>query len=141
MSVLKGFLQPSPMGATKEVIISERFKGEDGKPLPFKVRAIDQATNSELIKLSTREKKGRNGQMIKDLNRAEYTNRLILACVTEPNMKDTELCQYYGVVDPLMVPEKMLSVGEYSRLSDAIMEINDLGEEAAEAIEEEAKNS
>ena len=30
MSVLKGFLQPSPMEETKEVIISERFKGEDG---------------------------------------------------------------------------------------------------------------
>ena len=52
MSVLKGFLQPSPMLETKEVIISDRFKGEDGKPLPFKIRTIDQSTNDRLYKAS-----------------------------------------------------------------------------------------
>ena len=38
MSALKAFLQPTVVGKTKEVIISERFKGEDGEPVPLSSR-------------------------------------------------------------------------------------------------------
>ena len=66
MSVLKGFLQPSPMEETKEVIISERFKGEDGKPLPFKIRKIDSETADSLMKRCRRRERV-NGQVVTEV--------------------------------------------------------------------------
>lgn len=137
MSVLKGFLQPSPMEETKEVILSDRFKGEDGKPLPFKIRKIDQDTANSLLK-KCRSSKRVNGQVIETVDNAKYSNLLILSCVIEPNFRDKDMCDYYKVIDPADVPGRMFSIGEYSRLADIIMAFNDL--DTAERIEDEAKN-
>lgn len=138
MSVLKAFLQPSVAGQTKEIVISERFKGEDGVPVPFVIQAIDQEENDRLSKLS-RKRETVKGQPVETLDRSLYTRRLILACVKEPDLKDAELCRHYGVVDPLDVAGKMLSVGEYGVLVDAIMDLN--GVKEAQDKLDEAKNS
>lgn len=42
MSKLKAFLQPSVAGTTQEVIVSDRFKDEEGKPQPFVIQAISR---------------------------------------------------------------------------------------------------
>ena len=139
MSILKGFLQPSPTLQTREVIVSDRFKGEDGKVLPFKIKVIDQDENDRLINASTITRRQKNGQVTKELNSTRYSRRLILACVVTPDLRDAELCEYYKCIDPLDVPGKMLSSGEYGTLIDAINELNGFNDEGA--IEEEAKNS
>ena len=138
MSVLKGFLQPSPMGETKEVIISKRFKGEDGKPLPFMIQVIDQDINDRIYKASMKNRKV-NGQTIRELDSLEYGRRLILTCVTSPDFKDKEICDFYKCIDPLDVPGKMLSAGEYQRLVKAINELNGFDDD--EKLSDEAKNS
>lgn len=137
MSTLKGFLQPSIMDETTEVIISNRFKGEDGKPLPFKLRKIDQATADALLKRCRIQTKS-NGQILESLDSSKYTNLLVLECVVEPNFKDKEICDYYKTADPALVPGRMLSVGEFAKLSNAILEFNDL--DTNEKIENEVKN-
>lgn len=139
MSVLKGFLQPSPTLQTKEVIVSERFKGEDGKVLPFKIKVIDQDENDRVINASTTTRRQKNGQVTKELSSTMYSRRLILACVVTPDLRDAELCEYYKCIDPLDVPGKMLSSGEYGTLIDAINELNGFNDEGV--IEDEAKNS
>lgn len=137
MSVLKGFLQPSPMEETKEVIISDRFKDENGKPLPFKLRKIDSETSEALMK-RCRRKERVNGQIITEVDNAKYTKLLVLACVVSPNFKDSEMCDFYEVINPEDVPSRMLSIGEFSRLSDEIMKFNDF--DTPEEIENEVKN-
>lgn len=138
MSVLKGFLQPTPMGETKDVIISKRFVGEDGKPLPFKIKIIDQDTNDRIYRASTKTRT-KNGQTIRELDSLEYGRRLILNCVVSPDFQDKELCDYYKCLDPLSVPGKMLSSGEYQKLVSAINKFNGFDEE--ESLTDEAKNS
>lgn len=138
MSVLKNFLLPQTE-ETKKVIISDRFVDEEGNPVPFIVRSISQAENEALSKASTKREKV-NGQVIENLNTVEYTRRLIVACTVEPNFKDSEMCSFYGVINPMDVPGKMLNMGEYKALSKAIMEINRLDLDAQEVLEE-AKNS
>ena len=59
MGDIKAFLQPPVTDETQEVIISKRFKGEDGKPVPFVIRVIDQATNNRLLKRATKKGKTR----------------------------------------------------------------------------------
>lgn len=139
---IKAFLQPPVMNETKEVIISKRFKGADGSVAPFVIRVIDQETNDALIKRATRRTKS-NGMILQELDNDKYGKLLIDAYVVEPNFKDAQVCDYYKTMDPLEVPGRMLSVGEYSRLVREIKEFNELitTDEEAEAIEETAKNS
>jgi len=138
MSALKAFLQPSVEGITKEVIISERFKDEDGNPVPFVIKAISQKENEKLARMCRKTAKV-DGIPVEKTDSILYTRRLILACVQEPDFSDQEMCKYYGTEDPLEVPSQMLSVGEYNRLSNAILELNDM-KSMGEKIEE-AKNS
>lgn len=139
MSILKGFLQPSPTLQTREVIVSDRFKGEDGKPLPFKIRVIDQEENDRLIQAATKTRQHKNGQITKEFINTAYSRRLVLACVVSPDLRDAELCEYYKCIDPLDVPGKMLSSGEYGILVDAINDLNGFNDN--DKIEDEAKNS
>ena len=141
MGNIAAFLQPPVMGEEKKVWISRRFKGEDGKPLPFVIRVIDQETNAKLLKQATRKNRV-NGQVVQEMDADRYGKLLVDACVVSPNFKDSELCDYYKTADPLDVPGRMLSSGEYGKLVREINNFNgfistddELGE-----TEEEAKN-
>lgn len=138
MSALKAFLQPPVTGVTKEVVISDRFKDNEGKPAPFVIKAISQKENEKLARMSWETVKI-NGTPVEKLNHFLYTKRLIHACVQEPDFGDQEICKYYGTEDPLEVPSQMLSIGEYNLLSEAILELN--GMKDPEVKLEEAKNS
>ena len=140
MGDIKAFLQPPVLNETKEVIISNRFKDENGKTIPFVIRVIDQETNDRLIKQATKEGKG--GPSVQGFDDLKYGKLLINACVVTPNFKDSELCAYYKTVDPLEVPGRMLTVGEYNRLVRAIRELNELvtSDEDFDELDEEAKN-
>ena len=70
---------------------------------------------------------------------AEYTNRLIVASMVEPDLRSTEICEYYGTIDPINVPGLMFSVGEKQIIQDAILDINDV-KDAQEKLDA-AKNS
>lgn len=137
MGDIKAFLLPPVMEETKEAVITKRAKGADGKPVPFILRAIDQETNDKLIRRAQRINKV-NGQTVRELDTEKYGKLLISACVIEPNFKDAELCAYYKTVDPLDVPGKMLSSGEYTKLMQEINSLN--GFEDIDGLEETAKN-
>lgn len=141
MGDIKAFLQPPVMNEEKEVVISKRFRGEDGKPVPFVIRVIDQETNGKLLKQAMRKTK-LNGQIVQELDSDKYGKLLVHACVVSPDFRDAEVCAYYKTADPLDVPGRMMAVGEYNRLVKAIKELNELitSDEELTALEEEVKN-
>ncbi len=141
MGDIKAFLQPPVMNEEKEVVISKRFRGEDGKPVPFVIRVIDQETNGKLLKQAMRKTK-LNGQIVQELDSDKYGKLLVQACVVSPDFRDAEVCAYYKTADPLDVPGRMMTVGEYNRLVKAIKELNELitSDEELAALEEEVKN-
>lgn len=141
MGNIKAFLQPPVMEDTKKIVISDRFKDEKGEPVPFIIRAISQEVNDRITRQSTKRTKKQN-MVIRELDDEKYMKLLIQACVVEPNFKDSEMCAYYKTMDPLDVPGRMLSVGEYTRLAQEIRAINGLlmSDEELEEVEEEAKN-
>lgn len=141
MSDIKNFLIPPIINETKKVIVSERFKGEDGTPIPFVIRVIDQETNEKLYKQASKKTKS-NGRVLREIDEDKYGKLLVMACVVEPNLKDAELCAYYKTVDPLDVPGRMLTMGEYGKLVREIRNFNELSisDDEIEELEEEAKN-
>jgi len=125
------------MEETREVVITKRAKGPDGKPVPFVLRAIDQDTNDRLVRQSQKHKRI-NGQTVSELDHEKYGRLLIEACVVEPNFKDAEMCAYYKTANPLDVPGRMLSSGEYAKLMQEINDLNGFMDE--DDMEETAKN-
>lgn len=135
MSNLNAFLHPVQGDETREIIISSRFLGEDGKPVPFKIRALSQEENAQISKRSMRlVKGGKRGE--KELDNTEYASRIIAAATVEPDFSSEALCKAYGTMDPLEVPGKMLLAGEYKRLMDAVMDLSGFHDD----LEEDAKN-
>lgn len=128
MGNLGAYLRPIPAGKTKEIFL-ENFKDENGKKIPFVVKAITPKENELIVKRNTI--KG-------NLNTVTYGNELIVTCLETPNLKDTELCSFYGVMDPMEVPSLMFTIGEKQVIMSAISEINDI--KMASDLIKEAKN-
>ena len=128
MGNLGAYLRPIPAGKTKEIFL-ENFKDEKGNKIPFVVKAITPKENEMIVKRNTI--KGR-------LNSTTYGNELIVTCLETSNLKDTELCSFYGVMDPMEVPSLMFTIGEKQVVMNAITEINDI--KMASNLMNEAKN-
>lgn len=136
MSNLSAFLHPVTMQEEKEVVISKRFLDEDGKPAKFKIRSVTQDEADALLKQSTRAVKKRDGSMEQTVDDQNFNRRLIVAATVMPDFRAKELCDAYGVLDPLLVPGKMLFSGEFSNLLREILDLSGL----TGSVEDEAKN-
>lgn len=136
MSKLSAFLHPVTASEEKEVIISNRFQDENGRPVPFKIRALTQEENDRITKQATRQTKV-NGQTVEKLDSVDFSRRMVVSATVEPDFQAKELCDAYGVLDPLLVPGKMLLSGEYAKLLNAITDLSGFG--GAED-EDEVKN-
>lgn len=135
MSALSAFLNPAVTTEEKEVIISKRFLGEDGKPVPFRIRSLTQEENAAIIKAATKQKKV-DGQWQDSLDANELGARTIVEATIFPDFRSAELCEAYGTKDPVQVPGKMLFAGEFSRLLNAVSKLSGFDK----SLDEEAKN-
>ena len=135
MNALSAFLHPAVTREEKEIIISKRFLGEDGKPTPFKIRSLTQEENAAIIKAATKQKKV-DGQWQDSLDANELGARTIVEATIFPDFRSAELCEAYGTKDPVEVPGKMLFAGEFSRLLNAVSKLSGFDK----SLDEEAKN-
>lgn len=124
MASLYAFLNPEPIIETKEVFVSDRFKDENGKVVPFKIRNLAQEESNRLVNRCRKFKK-EGGTPVEYLDSVELSKRIVVESTVEPNFKDPELCAAYGTLDPLEVPGKMLRNGEYKVLLAAIEEMSE----------------
>ena len=148
MSKLSAFLNPVTTRRVEELVISDRFVKRDdkGKPIldengnmipeTFKIQSLFQEESENIAKLSRKTKKV-NGKQQESMDATEFSRRMVLAATVEPDFSSTELCESLGVMDPLLVPGKLLLSGEFNKLVSAITELS--GFDALE-LEETAKN-
>ena len=135
---LNAFLNPE-LPEEKEVFISSRFKGEDGKPVLFRIKPLTQEENSRLQKRATRKVTSKQGNT-EEFDRNLYSKILVVAATVYPDFHDAELCAAYKTNIPEEVPSKMLLAGEFSKLVEEIGSLSGFDEEAAAEIGEQAKN-
>lgn len=136
---IKAFLLAPAINEEKEVIVSDRCRDANGNIAPFKIRRIDQETNDKL-RLKATIKEIKNGHMYERFNDTKYGDLLVQACVVEPDFSNTQMCEHYGTVDPLVVPRRMLLPGEYTKLLSEINEFNGFGSLDSD-LQEASKNS
>ena len=117
------------------VVISNRFKDENGNPVEWELRALSQDENNALMKKYTkRDKKG-----TETFDRTSYVAALTAAGVVEPDLNNAKLQDAYGVLGADKLLCKMLLIGEYGELVSKVQELSGLDQDINVAIEE-AKN-
>ncbi|GIQ63638.1 hypothetical protein PACILC2_22060 [Paenibacillus cisolokensis] len=97
MSSLKAFFaQNVQTNITEEFVVSERFKDESGKPIPWKIRTLSEAENEEIRKASTQYVKGKGGQRVPETKPEIYLAKVAVASVVFPDLKDADLQNLMG---------------------------------------------
>lgn len=136
MSKLSDFLHPVQDVQTRDVVISERFVGEDGNPAPFTIRPVSEEENQAIRRACTMKRRDRSGTVVSEFNGNLYAIKMVIAGTVMPDFSAKELCDAYKTNDPAEVPGRMLLAGEFGRLSDAIAELSGF----LDNVEERAKN-
>lgn len=124
----------------KKVVVSERFKDENGQPIPWEIKALTAAENDELQRrcMVNVPVPGRRGQFSRELDQTKYTAALLAESVVEPNLHDAELQDSYGVKSADALLAAMLFYNEYNILAEAVSGMGKF-ESLAELVET-AKN-
>lgn len=125
MADLYAFLHPvKPEDVTEDVVISDRFKDQNGNVVPFKIKALTKGKVEQLA----RQCRVKNKSKDFDTN-VELGTRMIVEATVYPDFTSTELCEAYGTLDPLEVVSKMLLYGEANKLAAAISKLSGTGDE------------
>lgn len=123
---LYAFLHPEkPEDIKKEVIISERFKNQDGTVQPFIIKPLTQGKVEQLArecKIKAQHNKNYDAEV-------ELGNKMIIAATVVPDFTARELCDAYGTLDPVEVVKKMLLYGEATALAKAIADLSGVQEQ------------
>lgn len=128
---LAAFLNPVQI-ENDFVVVSNRFV-EDGKPVPWEIKAITSQENDQIMKKNTKRDKKTKQEI---LDRSAYINELVASAVVFPDLKNAELQKAYGVMGETNLLSKMLLVGEFAILSEAVQKLSGLDEDDSEKIEE-----
>ena len=124
----------------KEVgyVVSDRFKDENGKAVPFILSPIDGDRDEKLKEECTIQEVTKSGRANVKFDSVAYGRKMTVATVKEPNLNSKELQDSYGVMSAEDLITKMLLPGEYSGLQKKVQEVN--GFKSFEELEEDAKN-
>ena len=135
MATLKGFLNPIKV-EERDVIISDRFIGEDGQPLPFRIKPL----SAEVINAIEQESvEADSANKNRSKNKRKYENGLLAASVVSPDLNAVDIQDAYGASSAWELIDEMLLVGEKARLVEAIYKLNGL-DKSLDVMVKEAKN-
>lgn len=125
---------------TVEYVASKRF-AKDGKPVAWKIRAIDSDLDEAIRKECTKRVPvaGKRGQYNQETDTDKYIGKMCVACTVYPNLNDTELQGSYGVMSADALLKKMLLPGEYTEYKAKVMEVNGY-DMSMEELVDNAKN-
>lgn len=134
------FKQNAKQVENQKIVVSDRFRDENGKPVEWEISCISASENQKIRKNSIRNKPitGKRGQYTQEFDAAAYQSRLATRCIVFPDLNNKELQESYGAMDAEQLISAMLTPGEFD---DLILNITDLcGFKTEEELVEEAKN-
>lgn len=142
MGNLSGFLAQNALKVENiKHIVSKRFVGEDGKPIPWEISCITSTEDEALRKACTKRIPvvGKRGQYTQETDYNLYLGKLAAMCTVFPKLDDAELQNSYGVMGGDALLKTMLTPGEYADYLTKIQEVNGFDITFEESVEE-AKN-
>lgn len=142
MGNLSGFLAQNALKVENvKYIVSKRFIGDDGQPIPWEIRCIT-STDDEILRKSCTKRvpiHGKRNQYTQETDYNLYLGKLAAKCTDFPNLDDAELQNSYGVMGADVLLKTMLTPGEYADYLAKVQEVNGFELTLEDAVEE-AKN-
>lgn len=122
----------------KKVVISDRFKDKNKKPIEWELRPLTAEEDDGIKKSCTRKVPvtGKPGRYTEEFDIYAYIKKTTARAVVFPKLDDADLQNSYGVSTPEQLLTKMLYKDEFDTLSSEATglnqreDINDLVEEA-----------
>ena len=155
MSKLSYFMRPElKQDVVMEVPGVETFKDEEGNTIPFKIKRLSTSEQNKIRGMYRTRKMAtdKNGKpIISNSNEVVFiekydgdraVDRIIVEAFVEPDLKNKELMDFYGVYDVEDMPKIIFSKTEdYNYVVRSVMKILGLWEKSDGEIIEEVKNS
>jgi hypothetical protein len=113
---------------TKQVEI-KRLSEAAGEPVVFTLKGISASKIDEIRDMATRI----NGDKI-DVDRQEMRMGTVVAGTIDPDFRDKQLMDHFGVKTPYDLVKKMLTAGEIDTLYEKISELTGYNEDAVEEV-------
>lgn len=122
----------------KKIVVSNRFKDKDGKPVEWEIRSIS-ADEDEAIRKSCTKRipiVGKKNQFTQDFDGNGYLAKLAAKAVVFPDLNNAELQNSYGVMGAENLIRVMLYKDEFDLLTEHLVgateteDINELTDEA-----------
>lgn len=135
MNSLAAFLHPVEV-KNKKVVISNRFI-DNGKPVEWEIRAVSESENAKLERQNTKTDR-KTG--VQQLDRVAFGHSLAAAGVVFPDLTNAELQKAYGTVGAESLLGKMLTVGEFAKLSQEVSTLSGLDADDINEQIEDVKN-
>ena len=136
MSNLKAFLKENKKKVDNiKYVASERFIGEDGKPIEWEIKPISSRKADLIREECTTQNKGK----VK-VDSKRFNVLMAVECTVFPNLNDKELQDSYGVMGAEQLIQELLDIdGEYQAYINKILEVCGYTKTEEELVEE-AKN-
>lgn len=124
----------------KKIVVSNRFKDENGNPMQWEIRALTNEENDDLQRRAMVNVPvvGQRGAYTRELDNVKYSSMLLAASVVYPDLNDAELQDSYGVKTPEALINRMLYTREAAMLAQEIANLSNF-ENLADSVTE-AKN-
>lgn len=135
MNSLAAFLHPVKV-ENKKVVISNRFVA-DGKPVEWELHPVSEEENAKIERHNTKTDR-KTG--VQQLDRVSFAHELAAAGVVFPDLTDAELQNAYSAAGAENLLGKMLTVGEFAKLSQEVSNLSGLDENDINDQIDEVKN-
>lgn len=142
MSGLSVFLKQNVLPDENiKYVASQRFVGEDGKPVEWEIKSISSAEDDAIRNSCTTTVRvpGKRNQFTKDVDSSKYLGKMAAACTVFPDLNNAELQDSYGVLGADVLLKAMLKPGEYNDYVAKVTEANRFDVSMEEMVED-AKN-
>lgn len=136
MSKLRAFFKENIKAIGEvEFVVSKRFIDEKtGEPIPFKLIAISARRDGDLRENCYKMNKFNQPEF----DAEKYMRNFAAAGVVEPDLRNQELQDNYGVKSAEDLLSIMLTAGEFNNLTAKLQELGDF--KTPQKMVEEAKN-
>ena len=106
---------------------------------PWIIKSLNADEFTNLRKSATRRVRSKSGQLVPELDQDRLNDLIMAAAVVQPPLDVPELQEHYGTVgDAAGTARKMLKIGQYVDLQEAIAELNGF-DESVDELEEDLK--
>lgn len=123
---------------TEKYVASNRFTGEDGKPVAWEIGCITAGENAKIRNACISNVPMGRGQYTQRFDADKYSAKVIARCVVYPDLNNAELQDSWGVKSAEDLVFTMLTSGEFEDLTTEVLKFNGF-EDDREKVEE-AKN-